>query len=134
MWRPDQVGRRGGAWWLLGFAGVAIFAALRFWNPDESGFQICVFRTILDLPCPGCGLTRAMSHLAHGSLGRALDLHPMAPILAFEAGVGWIAWGVMGSDRLWRALGDRVEPAVIAHAVPLFALWLGRAATGSLPF
>ncbi len=133
-WRAEGVARRGPAWWLLGLGAIAAFAALRVWNPAEPGFQICIFRTLLDLPCPGCGLTRAMSHLAHGSLRSSLDLHPLAPLLALEAGLAWAAWGILGRDRLWRVISIRVEPLVVANAVPLFALWLGRAATGSLPF
>jgi hypothetical protein len=108
--------------------------ALRIWNPDEPGFRICIFRTLLDLPCPGCGLTRAMSHLARGALGNALDLNPLAPLFALEATVSWVAWGVFGRDRLLGAISARAEFLVTVNAVPLLALWLGRAATGSLPF
>ncbi|MCH7664693.1 MAG: DUF2752 domain-containing protein [Acidobacteria bacterium] len=126
--------RRGLLWWLLGLVGILVFAGLRVWNPESSGFQICVFRTLLDLPCPGCGLTRAMSLLAHGSLRSALDVHPLAPLLALEAGLGWVAWGVLGRDRLGREIALRAEVLVLANAVPLLGLWLGRAATGSLPF
>lgn len=126
--------RRGRAWWLLGLAGILGFAGLRVWNPESSGFQICIFRTLLDLPCPGCGLTRAMSALAHGSLQGALGHHPLAPFLALEAGLGWAAWGVLGRDRLGREIAPRVEALVLANATPLLGIWLGRAATGSLPF
>lgn len=126
--------RPGRLWWLVGLVGVLAFAALRVWNPESSGPRICVFRALLDLPCPGCGLTRAMSHLARGSLGQALDLHPLAPILALEAGVLWAAWGVVGGGRLKRAVGVHAETLSVVHAVPLLALWLGRAATGTLPF
>jgi len=126
--------RPGRLWWLVGLVGVLAFAALRVWNPESSGFRICVFRALLDLPCPGCGLTRAMSHLARGSLGQSLDLHPLGPVLALEAGVVWAAWGVLGGSRLKSAVGTHAEALTVVHAVPLLALWLGRAATGTLPF
>ncbi len=126
--------RRERTWWLVGACAVAAFAVLRIWNPESSGFRICIFRTLLDLPCPGCGLTRAMSLLAHGSLRGALDLHPLAPLLALEAGLAWAAWGVLGRDRLGRAIAPQAEALVLANAVPLLGIWLGRAATGSLPF
>ena len=126
--------RRGPLWWLLGLVGILGFAGLRVWNPDSSGFQVCIFRTLLDLPCPGCGLTRAMSHLAHGSLRGAIELHPLAPLVALEAGLGWVAWGVFGRDRLGREIALQAVALVLANAVPLLGLWMGRAATGSLPF
>ena len=130
----SQRGRVDPVWWLLGLAGIAAYSVLRIWSPESSGFQICVFRTLIDLPCPGCGLTRAMSLLAHGSFAGAMDLHPLAPFLALEAGLGWAVWGALGRDRLGRALALRAEALVAINAVPLFGLWLGRAATGSLPF
>jgi len=58
----------------------------------------------------------------------------LAPLLALEAGLGWVAWGVLGRDRLGREIALRAEVLVLANAVPLLGLWLGRAATGSLPF
>ncbi len=125
---------RGPVWWLLGLGGAVAIAALRVWDPEQSGLQICVFRTLLDLPCPGCGLTRAMSHLAHGSLRSALDLQPLAPLLALEAGLAWVVWGLLGPDRLRAWISRRAEPVVAANAIPFLALWLGRAASGSLPY
>lgn len=95
---------------------------------------MCLFRALLELPCPGCGLTRAMAHLADGSLLRAFALHPLAPVFAVEAVSLWLAWGVLGGDRLGRWIAVRAEALVLLHAAPLFALWLGRVATGTLPF
>jgi len=58
----------------------------------------------------------------------------LAPLVALEAGLGWVAWGVLGRDRLGREIALRAEVLVLANAVPLLGLWMGRAATGSLPF
>lgn len=121
-------------WALAALAAAVAFAAARAWNPEASGLEVCVFRILLDLPCPGCGLTRAMSHLARGSLARAFVLHPLAPLLALEIGLGWAAWGILGRERLGAWLAQHAEVLVALHAVPLFGLWLGRSATGTLPF
>lgn len=119
---------------VIGLAAAVAFLIARAWNPDSPGVQLCVFRNLLEVPCPGCGLTRAMSHLARGSVDRAFVLHPLAPALALEVAFAWVAWGVVGRERIARWFSGHVEALVTLHAVPYFALWLGRAATGTLPF
>ena len=38
----------------------------------------CVFHAVTGIPCPACGSTRAVIALAHGDIGRALALNPLA--------------------------------------------------------
>ncbi len=130
--RPQRVPPRN--WWLVGAIAFAAFALLRAWQPSGSEFRLCVFRNLLDLPCPACGLTRAFSHLAHGELTAMLSMHPLAPVLAAEAGIGWLAWGLFGAGWLERTLATRPEILAVANVAPLLAVWFGRAASGSLPF
>ena len=42
----------------------------------------CPLASVLGVPCPGCGLTRATLALAHGDLQHALELHPLVLVLA----------------------------------------------------
>ncbi len=126
--------RPGFGWWLAGLAGIVAFWLVRAWNPVDSGFQVCVFRGVLGLPCPGCGLTRAAGHLARGSFAAAFTLHPLALPFAVEAVLGWLGWGLVGGDRFRRFVSENAGALTLANTVPLFALWLGRAATGALPF
>jgi len=41
---------------------------------------VCPFRNLTGLPCPGCGLTRSVFHVAHGDYARGLALYPFAPV------------------------------------------------------
>lgn len=57
------------------FAGAfAVIVALRL--------PFCPLASVLGIPCPGCGLTRATLALAHGDLKHALELHPLVFVLA----------------------------------------------------
>jgi hypothetical protein len=55
-------------------APVAVLAALAA-IPTEAVASLpvmCVWRTLLHLECPGCGMTRALSSALHGHLSAAL--------------------------------------------------------------
>lgn len=122
-------------WALAGLAGLFTLAILRFWVPGTSPeTSICLSRRVLDLPCPGCGLTRAFAHLAKGEWTAALAVHPLAPVLAVEFLGIWIAWGRAVFRNLPFPRTDWVERGVLAHLAVLCALWVGRLSTGNLPW
>lgn len=128
-----RAGLRG--WALTGVAGLAALAVLHVWQPSaDARFAFCLLRRFAGLPCPGCGLTRAFAHLAKGEWTAALRDHPLAPLFAAEAALAWAAWGgaVAGLLRLPRP--SRPELAAIGHLALLVTVWLGRMATGTLPW
>jgi hypothetical protein len=130
-------GRQLALWAAAGLAALAGLALLRAWHPGEGAFSVCLFRNATGIPCPGCGMTRAFALLARGEWRAALAMHPLAPLLAAELALAWLAWGWALLDRppawmerWWRSLG----PVALAHAAVFCALWLGRLSTGTLPW
>jgi hypothetical protein len=122
-------------WLLAGLAGVAGLAVLHVWTPSgDPATALCLSRRLLHLPCPGCGLTRAFALLAKWEWAAAFVKHPLASVLALEAVLGWLAWGAELAIRRPLRLPVRLDAVVLAHAAVLVALWLGRAATGTLPW
>ena len=130
-------------WALAGVLGVAALALLYVWTPsDDIRYSLCLSRR-LGLPCPGCGMTRALAHLAKGEWRAALSAHPFAPVLAAEVMIGWLAWGahvagIAGLSGLASRLPRRIwpvglTPALLANLALLVALWVGRLAAGALP-
>lgn len=53
----------------------------------ERGPSLCLVRRVTGRPCPGCGMLRALSYLAHGDPRRAWQYNRLvivvAPLLAF---------------------------------------------------
>lgn len=43
-----------------------------------SGGSLCVIRNITGLPCPGCGMTRALIALSKFEFTKAVRLHPLS--------------------------------------------------------
>jgi uncharacterized protein DUF2752 len=128
-------------WALAGVLGLAGLAVLHLWTPsDDVRSSLCPSRRLFGLPCPGCGMTRALAHLAKGEWRAALAVHPLSPLIAAELAIGWIAWGthVSGRAGVGGRLARRLWPAGLAPALAvnlalLFALWTGRLAAGALP-
>lgn len=47
----------------------------------EGGPTFCLFRRILGRPCPGCGMTRALSCVLHGDLQRAFTYNRLVVVV-----------------------------------------------------
>jgi Protein of unknown function (DUF2752) len=122
-------------WLVAGLAGLAGLAVLHVWAPsDDPARAICLSRRLFHLPCPGCGMTRAFAHLAKGEWSAAVRAHPLAPLLALEGILGWTVWGMALTAARPLRLPVRLETLLLANAAALVALWLGRVATGTLPW
>jgi uncharacterized protein DUF2752 len=125
--------RRAHTWAAAGLIGILGLAVLHAWTPaGDAASSICLLRRVFHLPCPGCGMTRAFASLAKGDWSTAVALHPLAPVLACEMIAGWVAWGVALASR--RPLSFRLDGLLLGNLAALVALWLGRVATGTLPW
>ena len=123
-------------WVGAGAAALLLFLAAGWVGlPGGPLYTVCAFRRLTGIPCPGCGLTRAMAALARGELLLALHFHPFAPLLIGEAAALWGAIGAAVVRRRPLALPPRLlERLVVWQAAAFVALWLGRLATGTLPW
>ena len=60
----------------------------------------CSFKTLVGVPCMGCGGTRATVNLLHGDFFEAFYFSPMIAI-------GWFALLLWGLVSLWLYIGDK---------------------------
>jgi hypothetical protein len=110
---------------VLALCGLALLAVV-FEAP------VCPTASLLGVPCPGCGLTRATLALLRGDWRGALHLHPLVPLLAplyfgliGAAALGYVA-GPERSRRRLRFTGRWVNPIAWALLALVFGVWLAR--------
>ena len=99
----------------LALLGVA---ALLFFAPKLGVRWPCPVHTILHVPCPTCGMTRAARLAAHGDFAAATHIHPLwMLVIPFVATVAIVelahyvrtgAWGGAGRLRGVRGAGYAV--------------------------
>jgi hypothetical protein len=67
-------------------AGSLLLPLLAFdWVTAPNSLVLCPLRAVTGIPCPSCGLTRALAHLERGHLVEALKFHPFSPLIFFLA-------------------------------------------------
>lgn len=71
------------------------FAAFYLVRPVVTeGPVLCPVRLGIGLPCPGCGVTRAFSFMAHGEFGRAIQFNAIAPLATAYLGAVWLYYAI----------------------------------------
>ena len=77
------------------YGGIVLLAILagRF-LPVLAAAPSCVFRALTGLPCPTCGSTRSIVHLAHGDIVHAFVMNPLTAACAF-VGVIYLFYTVL---------------------------------------
>ncbi|HBL28601.1 MAG TPA: hypothetical protein DD490_17335 [Acidobacteria bacterium] len=131
MRKPSPFGR----WALAGLAALGCFFLLHLWVPAPGAQNsVCLMRRLSGLPCPGCGMTRAFAHLAKGEWAAAASDHLLAYVLAAELAVVWVLWGVALARGREPRPPASFERLALGHLAVLVAFWMGRLATGTLPW
>jgi len=72
-------------------AGLAVMASM---DPQAGGSTWCLFANLGFEGCPGCGLGRAIAHLARGAWDASFQAHPFAVpvVLLLCARIGSLLW------------------------------------------
>lgn len=107
---------------------LAIIVIPALLTPDPSGHgthtQIllvpCIFEMLTGLPCPFCGMTTSLAHMARGEVAAAFATHVLGPPLYVGAWLGavWaLAALVRGTSAVPGPLRSPVAPKVFLAIV-----------------
>jgi len=109
---------------------AALFGAAALTDPARPlPFEVCIFHRLTGLPCPTCGMTRAVCHAVHGHWAQSVACHPAGLILA--AGLlGWMLWAAAEAWRgqpIAEALRRRLATALIIAGVAVSGVfWIAQ--------
>jgi len=98
---------------------------------------LCIFRRVTQLPCPGCGMTRAVLCVLRGAFSEASAYHPLwvtLPVIAllvFSTVFPSAASRVLSQMHISEAAYLRAEGICAALLLVLFlAVWIVRLLLG----
>jgi hypothetical protein len=110
------------------YGGIALSMLGAVWLlPVLSSAPDCVFKGLTGIPCPTCGSTRSVVHLAHGDILSALAMNPLTALCLMAATVFFI-YSLMSAafdlPRINFLLADKEKNVMRAGVVVLLlAQW-----------
>ena len=124
-----RVARRAAWVRLIVFAVALVGAAVIGHLVTLPKFSLCTFQNLFGRPCPGCGMTRSIAHLARGDVLSSLRLHPLglplfvASVLGF---VGALLHLLRGRDPFWEFVERRGTWLAVGLLGGMIGLWIIR--------
>ena len=105
---------------VIGLVPISLLVTAGCLQPDSKGLGThqqlglppCMMMKYVGVPCPGCGVTTAMSCFAHGDLRAAITVQPFGALLAL-LGVITAVLALVDTARgadAWAAFRRRTRP------------------------
>lgn len=109
----------------LALWGVIAFMAVIDQPPK---LWICIFHRLSGLPCPSCGMTRALFAAAHFKFREAFAWHPIGPMLFAAAIVALLIFAIESAiGRSLIPIGEReIKVMLISFVVCMLLCWIIR--------
>ena len=107
----------------IGLGVVGLYTAVSGMSPEEISLIPCIFHSLTDLICPGCGMTRACIALVQGKFGAAWSYHPFSFLIVGLAVL--TAFFPIGLKKVWtHRLTGTQNLIVIGGIILCLSIWL----------
>lgn len=105
---------------IWGIVGAGLLVLLHIGLPPALPGIPCLFKALLGIPCPSCGMTRSWQALAQGEWALALRMHPLLPLgMAFVW--AYVPYALGAALGAWPRLRISPSPA-LAQGLRLLAV------------
>ena len=108
---------------LIGLGVVGLYTAVSGLVPKEVSLIPCIFHSLTDLVCPGCGMTQACIALVHGQFGAAWSYHPFSFLIVGLAVAA--AFFPMWLKNTWNRRSPATQNLIVIGGIILcLSIWL----------
>ena len=114
---------------IFGYIVVAVWLIVFVFSGGNVGFTVCPSKWIYHIPCPGCGLTRAMMLVFSGRWADAFALNPnvVLPVVLLPTVPLVLLYDLFTHSRSLPAIYNLIE-SVLRRRYVLIALLAAEAA------
>lgn len=108
---------------LIGLGVVGLYTAVSGLAPKEVSLIPCIFHSLTDLVCPGCGMTRACLALTQGQFTDAWHYHPFSFLIVGLAIAA--AFFPMWLKNTWNRRSSATQNLIVIGGIILcLSIWL----------
>ena len=113
---------------LIGLGVVGLYTAVSGLVPKEVSLIPCVFHSLTDLVCPGCGMTRACLALTQGQFTDAWHYHPFSFLIVGLAVVA--AFFPIWLKKAWARCSPVTQNVIAVGGIVLcLSIWIHKLCT-----
>ena len=108
---------------LIGLGVVGLYTAVSEISLAKVSVIPCIFYSLTDLVCPGCGMTRACIALVHGQFGAAWSYHPFSFLIIGLAIV--MAFFPIWLKKAWTRCSPGIQNVIAVGGIVLcLSIWI----------
>ena len=108
---------------LIGLGAVGLYTAVSEISTEDVSLIPCLFHSLTELACPGCGMTRACIALVQGKLDIAWYYHPFSFLVVGLAIAA--AFFPVRLKQTWRRCSSVTQNLIVISGIILcLSIWL----------